>query len=257
MRRLSIALPAACLLVLLILPLGALALSAPDLGAGLDSALLWPAVWLSAQTSLVSLLLIVLSGTPLAWWLSRSKTRLAAVLAVLVELPVVVPPAVVGVALLQTFGRAGLLGPLLADLGIALPFTTAAVVVAQVVVAAPLYVSAATGAFATVDPDLLLVAQTLGASRPAAIWRVAVPLAMPGLLAGAALSWARALGEFGATLLFAGSLPGVTQTMPLAIYAALESDVTVALALSLLLAGCALLSLLVLRGLPPLWTARR
>ncbi|MFT5679476.1 MAG: molybdate transport system permease protein [Myxococcota bacterium] len=257
MRRLSFILPAACLLTLLVLPMGALLVSAPDLEAGLDSRLLWPAVQLSVKTSLISLLLIVLSGTPLAWWLSRRQTRIAAVVSALVELPVVVPPAVVGIALLETFGRTGLLGPTLSGLGIVLPFTTAAVVVAQVVVAAPLYVSAATGAFRTVDPDLLLVAQTLGTSRAAAIRRVAAPLALPGLLAGAALSWARALGEFGATLLFAGSLPGVTQTMPLAIYAALESDVTVALALSLLLAGAALLSLLVLRGLPALWMARR
>ncbi len=255
-KKMLLALPALCLLVLLLLPMGALLLSVPDLAAGLDSRLLWPAVRLSAKTSLVSLLFIVLSGTPLAWWLSR-ETRTTRVVAALVELPVVLPPAVVGVALLKTFGRAGLLGPTMAEVGISLPFSTAAVVVAQVVVAAPLYVSAATGALRAVDEDLLLVAQTLGSSRASAIRRVAIPLALPGMLAGAALAWARALGEFGATLLFAGSLTGVTQTMPLAIYAAMESDLAAAMALSLLLAGCALLSLLVLRGLPRLWLMDR
>jgi len=255
MRGLIPALPAAALLALLLLPMGALLLSAPDLS--LDSALLWPAISLSVRTSLLSLVLIVLAGTPLAWWLATQTSPAARVVSVLVELPVVLPPAVVGVALLLAFGRSGLLGGALATAGLSLPFSTAAVVIAQLVVAAPLYVSAAAGAFRTVDPDLLLVAQTLGSSRAEAIRRVAIPAALPGLLAGAALSWARAVGEFGATLLFAGSLPGVTQTMPLAILAALQTDLRVALTLSLLLAIGALLALLTLRTVPTRWLASR
>ena len=255
MRGLISALPAAALLVLLLLPMGALLLSAPDLS--LESDLLWPAISLSLRTSVLSLLIIVLTGTPLAWWLGTRRGRAVRLISVLVELPVVLPPAVVGVALLLTFGRSGLLGGALAAAGLSLPFSTAAVIIAQVIVAAPLYVSAAAAAFHSVDPDLLLVAQTLGVSRAAAIRRVAVPVALPGLLAGAALSWARAIGEFGATLLFAGSLPGVTQTMPLAILAALQTDLKIALTLSLLLAIGALLALLALRTIPTRWLVSR
>lgn len=255
MRGLISALAAVALLALLVLPMAALLLSAPDLTFKSD--LLLPAVSLSLRTSLLSLLLSVLAGTPLAWWLATQSGRTARVISVLVELPVVLPPAVVGVALLLAFGRSGLLGGALAAVGISLSFSTAAVVIAQVVVAAPLYVSAAAGAFRTVDPDLLLVAQTLGASRAEAVRRVAVPAALPGLLAGAALCWARAVGEFGATLLFAGSLPGVTQTMPLAILTALQTDLKVALTLSLLLAIGALLALLTLRTVPSRWLVSR
>jgi molybdate transport system permease protein len=167
-------------------------------------------------------------------------------------LPVVIPPAVLGVALLETFGRRGLLGGALDGLGLALPFSTAAVVVAQIVVSAPFYVQAASSAFRRVDADLLLVARTLGASPAGAFVRVGVPLALPGLLGGAALCWARALGEFGATLLFAGNLPGTTQTMPLAIYATLESDLRAATSLSVALAAIAVSLLLVLRAAPRL-----
>jgi molybdate transport system permease protein len=172
-----------------------------------------------------------------------------------VDLPIVLPPAVVGIALLETFGRSGLVGPVLVALGIQIPFTTLAVVLAQVVVSAPFYVQAAAAAFRRVDADLLIVARTLGQTQRGAFLRVAVPIALPGLIGGAALAWARALGEFGATLLFAGNLPGTTQTMPLAIYAALESDVRVAVALSLVLAAVAVFLLLALR-LAPSFVAR-
>jgi molybdate transport system permease protein len=140
--------------------------------------------------------------------------------------------------------------------GIHLPFTTAAVVVAQIVVSAPFYLQAAVNAFRKVDLDLLVVARTLGASPVGAILRVAVPVALPGLMGGAALSWARAIGEFGATLLFAGNLEGTTRTMPLAIFSALESDVRAAQALSVALAICAVAVLLGLRALPSLWRQR-
>lgn len=238
------------LALLLTLPLAALALSTSpqELLQGLQSRYFAPALWLSLRTSLISLGLVVLCGTPLSWWLARSPSPWSRALGVLVELPVVVPPAVVGVALLQTFGRRGLLGPALEALGVELAFSQAAVVVAQVVVSAPFFVQAASSAFAGVEEELLLVARTLGASRRAAFFRVALPLALPGLVAGASLSWARSLGEFGATLLFAGNLPGRTQTLPLAIFSALEGDVRAAVALSLVLAALGALLLLGLRA---------
>lgn len=260
MIRLSARLLCGLLLALLLLPLAALVLSSSpaDLAAGVAHRLFWPAIALSARTTVVSLAFILVAGTPLAWWLSTSGSRHTRWVEVLIDLPIVIPPAVVGVALLQAFGRAGLFGQWLAAVGLALPFSTKAVVIAQVVVASPFYVQAAATAFRKVDPNLLVVARTLGASAPAAFFRVAIPVALPGLLAGAALCWARAIGEFGATLLFAGNLPGTTQTMPLAIYTALESDVRVALAISLVLGGLAVMLLMGLRLLPhALASARR
>jgi len=240
------------LLILLALPVTALLLSSSPTALldGVQHPLFLPAVGLSLRTSAASVGLIALLGTPLAWFLSRGRGAGARLLEVLVDLPIVVPPAVIGVALLTAFGRQGLLGPALGALGLSLPFTTGAVVLAQVVVSAPFYVAAATQAFRRVDPELLNVARTLGASPVRAVLTVAVPVAAPGLLAGLALAWARSLGEFGATLLFAGNLSGVTQTLPLAIYTALESDVQVAIALSLCLVVVAAGVLVVLRTVP-------
>ena len=242
------------MLLVLAVPLLALAgASSPgDIAAGARHPLFGPALWLSARTTFISLGVVVLAGTPLAWWMASRPGRGSRIVASLVDLPIVVPPAVMGIALLETFGRTGLLGPTLSAVGIRLPFTTAAVVAAQVVVSAPFFVQAAATAFRRVDDDLLIVARTLGHSPAGAFFRVAVPLALPGIVAGAALAWARALGEFGATLLFAGNLPGTTQTMPLAIYTALESDARVAVALSLVLVGASALLLLPLRTLPSL-----
>jgi molybdate transport system permease protein len=234
------------LLVLLLVPIAALGLSSSpaELWAALAHPLVLPALSLSAWTSTLALLVVVVTGTPLAWMLARARGPWARVIETAVELPIVIPPAVVGIALLLAFGRQGLWG----GLPLALPFTPAAVVVAQVVVAAPFYVQSAAAGFRGVDDDLLLVARTLGASPRRAVLRVAVPLALPALINGAALCWARALGEFGATLLFAGSLPGRTQTMPLAIYAALETDVRVATAIALVLAIVAFATLLLARA---------
>lgn len=253
MSRVALILAAAPMLLLIVLPVLALALvsSPADVAAGVRHASFAPALWLSARTSAVSLVVVIVAGTPLSWWLAVAAPRRARVVGTLVDVPVVLPPAVVGLALLSLFGRGGALGPPLSALGVELPFSTAAVVVAQVVVSAPFYVQSAAAAFRGVDRELVLVARTLGASRTRAFLRVVVPLAGPGLLAGAALAWARALGEFGATLLFAGSLPGRTQTMPLAIFAALESDLRVAVALSLVLAAAAVALLLLLRRLAP------
>jgi molybdate transport system permease protein len=170
------------------------------------------------------------------------------VLETVVELPVVLPPAVAGVALLLAFGRRGLLGPALGAVGVGVPFTRAAVVLAESFVAAPFYVQAAVAAFRRLDPDLVLVARTLGASRPRVFFTVAIPVSWPALAGGAALSWARALGEFGATLMFAGNLSGRTQTLPLAIYTALESDLRTAQSLSIVLVAVAFALLVGIRA---------
>ncbi len=243
---------AATLVGLLLLPVVALVVSTStaELRAGLAHPMFLPALALSLRTTLITLVVSVALGTPLAWWLATSRSRLARWTAVAVELPIVIPPAVVGVGLLQAFGRQGVFGPMLASLGMSIPFTERAVVLAQVVVSAPFFVQAAATAFRRVDDDTMLVARTLGASPVEAFARIAVPIALPGLLAGASLAWARALGEFGATLLFAGNLPGATQTMPLAIFAALESDVRLAVVFSLVLAGVGGLLLLGLRSMP-------
>lgn len=240
---------AAALVGLLILPLVALALSTSltDVRVGLSHPLFAPALWLSLRTTLLSLALTVMLGTPLSWWLATSPSKFAHVTAVLVEIPIVIPPAVVGVALLQTFGSQGLLGPALASMAVRIPFTEGAVVLAQLVVSAPFFVQAAANAFRKVDSDVMIVARTLGASRGIAFLRVAVPIALPGLVVGASLAWARALGEFGATLLFAGNMPDRTQTMPLAIFSALESDVRLAVVFSLVLAGVGVLLLTLIR----------
>lgn len=243
----------ATLVGLLLLPVVALALSSSldGIRAGVAHPLFAPSLWLSLRTTLASLTLIVILGAPLAWWLATSSTRLARVVAVLVDVPIAIPPAVMGIALLQTFGRQGILGPALASWSIQVPFTPAAVVLAQVVVAAPFFVQAAANAFRAVDPEALVVARTLGASRGEAFVRIAIPIASPGLVAGASLAWARALGEFGATLLFAGNMPGRTQTMPLAIFAALESDVHLAVVFSLVLAAIGLVLLAGIRLVSP------
>jgi molybdate transport system permease protein len=180
--------------------------------------------------------------------IARRRNRLWRVLETVIQLPVVLPPAVAGVALLLAFGRRGLLGPSLAVFGVGLPFSTAAVVLAQSFVAAPFYVQAAVAAFRQLDADQVLVARTLGASWPRVFFTVAVPLSWPALAGGGALSWARALGEFGATLMFAGNLTGRTQTLPLTIYTALESDLQTAQSLSIVLVAVAFALLVAIRA---------
>jgi molybdate transport system permease protein len=246
------------LLAILLVPMLGLLLSASpaELWAGLKHPAVAPALWLSARTSFVALALVTLLGTPLAYWLAKTRSATAELVSLAIDLPIVVPPAVVGIALLVSFGQRGLVGPALAALGWRIPFSSSAVVLAQIVVSAPFYLQSAATAFRKVDVDSMIVARTLGASAPMAFARVAVPIALPGLLSGAALCWARSLGEFGATLVFAGSLSGVTQTMPLAIYATLESDVRAALALSVLLAAVAIALLFTLR-VGPLWFLAR
>jgi molybdate transport system permease protein len=238
------------LLLLVLLPIaGLLFTSSPaKLLRGLRDPLVGPAVRLTLATTVASLLLIVVWGTPLAWVIARRRGRRWRVLETVIELPVVLPPAVAGVALLLAFGRRGLLGPGLEVFGIGLPFTRAAVVLAQSFVAAPFYVQAAIAAFRRLDPDLVLVARSLRASWPRVFFTVAIPLSWPALAGGAALSWARALGEFGATLMFAGNLAGRTQTLPLAIYTALESDLQTAQSLSIILVAVAFGLLIAIRA---------
>ncbi|MCB9689499.1 MAG: molybdate ABC transporter permease subunit [Alphaproteobacteria bacterium] len=244
-------LPAALLLALLALPVvGLLGTTSP---AEALAALWLPstgeALWLSLRTTTLAIGLAALLGTPLAWRLSRSRSPWSRALLLVVELPVVLPPAVLGLALLAAYGRQGLLGPLLAAAGWSLPFGTGAVVVAQLVVGAPLYVLTATAAFRAVDEDLLLVARTLGAGPARAFLTVAVPVAAPGLITALGLAWSRALGEFGATLMFAGNLPGRTRTLPLAIYGAMESDLGQARAIAVLLVAVTAALLVGLRAL--------
>ena len=245
---------AALLVAFLVLPVAALfaTTSASEVLLGLRAPLVLPALWLSLGTTAASLGIVIALGTPLAWLLSRGKGRLARAVETAVQLPVVIPPAVAGLALLLAFGRRGLLG----GLGLQLAFTTSAVVLAEVFVAAPFYLQAATAAFRRVDEELLIVARTLGAGPLRTFLRVALPLARPGLTSGAAMAWARALGEFGATLMFAGNLTGRTQTLPLAIYTAMESDLRAAQSLSLILVLIAFILLLVVRsGGPALFGA--
>ncbi len=235
------------LLLMLAVPLVGLVLYAGPaaLGAGLTHPATVQALSLSLWTSLVSLVVVVLLGTPLAWWLARAG-RGSAVVETLVDIPIVLPPAVLGLAMLFVLGREGVLGELF---GLQIAFTPWAVVLVQVVVAAPFYIQSATAAFRAIDPELLAVARTLGAKPSKVFFRIAVPLARGGLIAGALLAWARALGEFGATLLFAGNFPGTTQTLPIAIYTALEVDRFAAQAMAMVLLVTALVLLLAVRFL--------
>lgn len=238
------------LLLFLALPVVALVVgSTPaELWVALGHPLVWPALRLSLWTTSIALSLAVLLGTPLAWLLARSESSAARVVESVLQLPIVLPPAVAGVALLLAFGREGAFSGWLYPQALSLPYSTAAVVLAQLFVASPFYLQAASGAFRAIDPSLLTVAQTFGASPWRIFWRLGIPLAAPGLFTGAAVCWARALGEFGATLMFAGNLQGVTQTLPLAVYAALEADLRVAQALSVLLVVIAFTLLLAMHS---------
>ena len=204
------------------------------------------ALRLSLVTSCISILIVILVGTPFARLLARSNSLGLKIVDQLVELPIILPPVVAGVAMLLAFGRQGILGPALSQLGISLPFTTAAVIFAQIFVSAPFYVRSAKLGFMAVPRDYEEISQTLGLSPWQTFVRLTLPLAAPSLMTGIALAWARALSEFGATIMFAGNLTGKTQTMPLAIMTALESSLDTAVALSLMMLLLALLVLVAL-----------
>lgn len=221
-------------LAFLALPLVAIFVDAgpAELLGALDDPAALDALALSLKATGIALFLILALGTPAAWMLATRSFRGRSIAITLVELPLVVPPAVAGVGLLAALGPEGLFGGALSSARLELVFQTAGVVVALVFVASPFYIRQAQAAFGALDPAVIEAARTLGAGEARAFTRVAVPQALGGLLAGAALAWGRALGEFGATLVFAGSLSGVTQTAPLAIYERFAGDFTGALALS-------------------------
>ncbi|HKF80661.1 MAG TPA: ABC transporter permease [Thermoleophilaceae bacterium] len=193
------------------------------------------ALWLSLRTTTISIAIILIVGTPAAYLLASRSFRGKALVVTLIELPLVLPPAVAGIALLAAVGPAGILGGAVEAAGIELSLTTAGVVVALTFVSSPFYVRQAMAAFAAVDRSLLDASRTLGASEARGFLRVMIPVALPGLASGMALALGRALGEFGATLMFAGSFQGVTQTVPLAIYDRFSTDFDSALALSAVL----------------------
>jgi molybdate transport system permease protein len=231
--------------VFLLLPLIAIFLRVPigDLFDQLGNQVFRDALVVSLKTSLIAHVSVLLFGTPTAYLLARKRFFGRGALITVIELPLVLPPAVAGIALLAAFGRFGLLGDELDALGISIGFTQTAVILAVAFVESPFYVRGAIAAFEGVDPDLIAAARTLGAGPWRVFGRIALPLAVGGLGAASALALARGLGEFGATIIFAGSLQGVTQTLPLAIYAELDQDFDVALAISALfvLVGAAIL----------------
>jgi molybdate transport system permease protein len=243
------------IVLFLALPLVALFLRIPpgDLLAQLESETARRALLLSLETSLIAHAIVLLFGTPAAYLLATRRFRGRAALVSVLELPLVLPPAVAGIALLAAFGRRGLLGDELAALGLSIPFTKLAVVLAICFVASPFYLRAAIAAFESIDRRLVEASRTLGAGPARTFRRIVLPLAAAGLGAGSTLAFARGLGEFGATIMFAGSLPGRTQTAPLAIYASLDENLDVAFALGALLVLVSV-ALLALAKLIPSWS---
>lgn len=236
-------------LTFLTLPLLALLAraSAGQLIENLRQPEVYQAIGLSLSTATQATLASILLGTPVAYLMARRSFRLKRVLDTLIDLPTVLPPAVAGVALLMAFGRRGLVGNALEDWGVHIAFTQAAVVIAQTFISAPLYVKAAIVGFAAVERELEQAAALEGAGGWGVFRHITVPLSWTALLSGAVLTWARALGEFGATIIFAGNFPGRTQTMPLAIYLGFELDLSVALTLSVILIGCSCLVLIAVK----------
>lgn len=230
--------PGVLLVLFILVPLVGLiwrAVTAPDFWASLGKPIVLEALKLTALTSGITVVFALVMGTPLAYVLARRTFPGKWLVEAIVDIPLILPPVVAGVALLIAFGRRGLLGAELSALDIEIPFTTAAVVMAQIFVGIPFYVRSARLGFIAVDPSVEEAASIDGASAWRIFRDVTLPLAFPGITSGIVLCWARALSEFGATLMFAGNFIGRTQTMPLAIMSAMESDLTAALALSVLL----------------------
>ena len=242
----ALALP---LLFFLALPLLALlSYSSPaELHANLARPEVRQAISLSLRTSTWATLAAVVLGLPVAYLLARREFRGRLLLDNLIDLPIVLPPAVAGLALLLVFGRRGWLGAPLNDIGLRVTFTQTAVVIAQTFIAVSLFIRAASIGFAAVEPELEDAAAMDGAGPGQVFWRISLPLARRAVLSGVALAWARALGEFGATIIFAGNFPGRTQTMPLAIYLGFELELGVAVVLSVILIGCSFAILLLIK----------
>jgi molybdate transport system permease protein len=254
--RAALALAAAIALVFLLLPLVAIFLRVPpgDLFAQLGSEVAIDAIVVTVKANAIALALILVVGTPASYLIAARRFRGRAFLITLVELPLVLPPAVAGIALLATFGRLGLLGGTFDALGVSIGLgTQTAVVLAVAYVASPFYLRQAIASFEALDQALLDASRTLGAGPARTFFRIALPLASKALAAGAALAFARGIGEFGATIMFAGSLQGVTQTLSLAIYAQFNLNFDTALALGALLVIVSAAILLAVKLLPP-WT---
>ena len=249
-RGLPLILASLPMLLFYLLPLVALVLrvSPADLLSNLVDPQVAQAIQVSMTTTLIATGVTFAFGTPLAYLLARRRFPGRSVVDTLVDLPLLLPPAVAGVALLVTFGRRGLLGPYLTDAGITIAFTQIAVIMAEIFVASPFFVKSAISAFAAVDRELERAAAVDGATPLRAFLSVTVPLSISALFGGLVMTWARALGEFGATIIFAGNFPGRTQTMPLAIYIGFEIDLNVALTLSAILLAIAFAALLLVKA---------
>ena len=220
-----------------------------DLLENLNKTQVSQAITLSLVTSLTTTALTLIAGTPVAYLLAHRRFRFFHLVDTLIDLPTVLPPSVVGIALLMAFGRRGLLAPIFSMLGINISFTTLAVIMAQTFIAAPFYIKAATIGFSAIDLELKQAAALDGANRWQVFRYIILPMSWMALLSGSVMTWARAMGEFGATMLFAGNFPGKTQTMPLAIYIGFELDLNVALTLSVIMICLAFLALVILKGL--------
>ncbi len=207
------------------------------------------AVMLSLGTTAVTVFFIILLGTPLAYFLARHQFPLKRMVSIIIEIPIVMPPVVAGLALLSAFGRRGLLGAPLASMNVSIPFTITAVIMAQLFVSSPFYIRAAQSRFESLSREYEDAAAVDGANRWLIFWHVMLPQSSRALLAGLILSWARALGEFGATILFAGNLQGRTQTMPLLVYGALERDLRITFVTALILLSLAVVAFVITRWL--------
>ena len=243
-------------MLFIVIPLVALVWRAvidPTLWSSLTKSIVLDALWVTGLTTSATLLIALMAGTPLAYLLARRHFPGKWLVETATDLPLVLPPVTAGVALLMAFGRRGVLGPSLAVLGIELPFSMTAVVLAQLFVAGSFYIRGAKLGFAAIDPEMEEAAAMDGASAWACFWYVTLPLALPGITSGIVLCLARAVSEFGATLMFAGNFAGRTQTMSLAIMAALETDLSAALALAVLLVGIAAAVLVLSRVVAGRW----
>ncbi len=224
-------------IIFILLPLLSLVFSGDVEGQVLRNKALAEALAVSAKSTVLMMLTVILLGTPAAYAYARVPFKGKSLVNVVMDIPLVLPPAVAGLLLLMTFGRRGLAGAMLYDYGIQLPFSLAAVIVAQVFVGLPIYIKTVAEGFAAVDEHLELTAMTLGDSRFKAFRRITLPLSSGSIYTGAIMAWARGLAEFGATIMFAGNLRGRTQTLPLAIYSAMESDMGVALGIAQIMVG--------------------
>lgn len=239
------------ILLFITLPILAIILKVPilDFFDNLDQTQMLQAIKLSIVTSLTTMVITLLFGTPVALLLSNRNFRFYRLIDTLIDLPTVLPPSVAGIALLMAFGRKGLFGGVLTAMNISIPFTTLAVILAQTFIASPLYIKAATIGFSALDLELKQAAALDGANRWQIFRYLSIPMSWTSILSGGVMTWARAMGEFGATIIFAGNYPGRTQTMPLAIYIGFEIDLNVALTLAILMICFSFFTLILVKSL--------